>query len=73
MLFRGIADAREAPLHLPLELLDDARLGHARGQRRADHGDLLGAVELLEQCEQALHALAAGGGEGVVGILGRVH
>jgi hypothetical protein len=42
------------------------RRGHARGERAAHDLGLLGALEPLEQGEQPVDALAAGGSEGIV-------
>jgi hypothetical protein len=68
VIFRGIADPREPPFHLALELVDDARVRHAAVERGTRHRGLLGAVEALEQREQPVEALPTRGGERVVGV-----
>src|SRR5436190_2295060 len=65
--------AGEAPLHLVLQFLHHARVRHAGRQGRAHDLGLLGAVELLEEPQQAVEALAAGGRERVLRIDGEGH
>ena len=60
--------AHQPPLDLPLELLEHDHRGHAGGERAAHDGGLLGAVEPLEQLEQAVEAQPAGGRERIVGV-----
>src|SRR5688572_24478425 len=54
------AHAHQPALDLVLELLQHALARHAGLQGRADDRGLLGAVEPLEQPQQAVEALAAG-------------
>jgi len=54
VILGGVVHAGQPPLDLALELVEHEVGGNARGERRAHHLGLLGAVERLQLREQAV-------------------